>query len=104
MDTVELGASSSTEDLKQVKKNLGGVDSFLIDTGAAGTQLAGDVGFALLTGGRGAGRRRRHSGRGREPGEPCAVPCGTHRRRGRRSRDPVIPLRHKRPYRAPQSG
>ena len=49
--TADSLAESSAKDIQQAKKNLGGVGSFLIDTGVAGTQLAGDVGLALLTGG-----------------------------------------------------
>lgn len=49
--TADSLAESSAKDIQQAKKNLGGVGSFLIDAGVAGTQLAGDVGLALLTGG-----------------------------------------------------
>ena len=46
----ELAASAAT-DIEEAKKGLGGVGQFLVDTGVAGTQLAGDMGLALLTGG-----------------------------------------------------
>lgn len=46
----DLAASAAT-DIEEAKKGLGGVGQFVVDTGVAGTQLAGDMGLALLTGG-----------------------------------------------------
>lgn len=38
-------------DIAQAKQGLGSIGQFAVDAGVAGTQLAGDVGLALLTGG-----------------------------------------------------
>lgn len=46
----ELGASAQ-QDITEAKEGLGGVGQFLVDAGVAGTQLAGDMGLAMLTGG-----------------------------------------------------
>lgn len=50
-DTADTLAASSQQDIDQAKEGLGTVGNFLVDAGVAGTQLAGDIGLALLTGG-----------------------------------------------------
>lgn len=44
-------AASAQRDTEAAKEGLGKFGQFMVDTGVAGTQLAGDVGLALLTGG-----------------------------------------------------
>lgn len=46
----KLEASAQT-DIAQAKEGLGDLGQFAVDVGVAGTQLAGDIGFSLLTGG-----------------------------------------------------
>ena len=46
----ELSASAQ-KDISEAKEGLGGVGQFLVDTGVAGAQLAGDMGLAMLSGG-----------------------------------------------------
>lgn len=50
-DTADTLAASSQQDIDQAKEGLGTAGNFLVDVGVAGTQLAGDIGLALLTGG-----------------------------------------------------
>lgn len=50
-DTADTLAVSSQQDIDQAKEGMGTVGNFLVDAGVAGTQLAGDIGLALLTGG-----------------------------------------------------
>lgn len=50
-DTADTLAASSQQDIDQAKEGMGTVGNFLVDAGVAGTQLAGDIGLALLTGG-----------------------------------------------------
>lgn len=49
--TADSLKKSSDADIAQAKEGLGGIGQFAVDAGVAGTQLAGDVGLALLTGG-----------------------------------------------------
>lgn len=50
-DTADHLADDAAADLENAKKGAGAVGGFLVDTGAAGVQLAGDVALAALTGG-----------------------------------------------------
>lgn len=49
--TADSLKKSSDADIAQAKEGLGTLGQFAVDVGVAGTQLAGDVGLALLTGG-----------------------------------------------------
>lgn len=49
--TADSLKKSSDADIAQAKEDLGALGQFAVDAGVAGTQLAGDVGLALLTGG-----------------------------------------------------
>ena len=49
--TADSLKKSSDADIAQAKEGLGGIGQFAVDAGVAGTQLAGDIGLALLTGG-----------------------------------------------------
>lgn len=44
-------ATSAQKDIDQAKEGLGTLGQFAVDAGVAGTQLAGDIGLGLLTGG-----------------------------------------------------
>lgn len=50
-DKADQLSASAHENISQAKEGLGGIGQFAVDAGVAGTQLAGDVGLALLTGG-----------------------------------------------------
>lgn len=50
-DTADRLDVSAQEDIAQAKEGLGKLGQFAVDAGVAGTQLAGDIGFSLLTGG-----------------------------------------------------
>ena len=50
-DTADALAESSQEDISRAKQGAGKVGQFAVDVGVAGTQMAGDMGLALLTGG-----------------------------------------------------
>lgn len=50
-DAADRLAASAQHDIAQAKEGLGKLGQFAVDAGVAGTQLAGDMGFALLTGG-----------------------------------------------------
>ena len=50
-DKADQLSASAQENISQAKEGLGGMGQFAVDAGVAGTQLAGDMGFALLTGG-----------------------------------------------------
>lgn len=49
--TADELADSAAQDLADAKEGAGAVGSFLVDAGAAGVQLAGDIGLVALTGG-----------------------------------------------------
>lgn len=50
-DTADALAESSQKDISRAKQGAGKVGQFAVDVGVAGTQMAGDIGLALLTGG-----------------------------------------------------
>lgn len=50
-DKADELAEASAQDIQRAKQGLGQAGQFAVDVGVAGTQMAGDVGFALLTGG-----------------------------------------------------
>ena len=50
-DTADALAESSQKDISRAKQGAGKAGQFLVDVGVAGTQMAGDIGLALLTGG-----------------------------------------------------
>ena len=50
-DKADQLSASAQENISQAKEGLGGIGQFAVDAGVAGTQLAGDMGLALLTGG-----------------------------------------------------
>ena len=50
-DTADALAESSQRDISRAKQGAGKVGQFAVDVGVAGTQMAGDMGLALLTGG-----------------------------------------------------
>lgn len=50
-DTADDLAESSQKDISRAKQGAGKVGQFAVDVGVAGTQMAGDIGLALLTGG-----------------------------------------------------
>ncbi len=50
-DTADHLADDAAADLENAKKGAGAVGGFLVDAGAAGVQLAGDIALAALTGG-----------------------------------------------------
>ncbi len=50
-DTADDLAESSQRDISRAKQGAGKVGQFAVDVGVAGTQMAGDIGLALLTGG-----------------------------------------------------
>lgn len=49
-DKADQLSASAQENISQAKEGLGGIGQFAVDAGVAGTQLAGDMGLALLTG------------------------------------------------------
>ena len=50
-DTADHLADDAAADLENAKRGAGAVGGFLVDAGAAGVQLAGDIALAALTGG-----------------------------------------------------
>lgn len=50
-DAADKLDESAQADIAQAKEGLGDLGQFAVDVGVAGTQLAGDIGFSLLTGG-----------------------------------------------------
>lgn len=50
-DTADSLSESSQKDISRAKQGAGKVGQFVVDVGVAGTQMAGDIGLALLTGG-----------------------------------------------------
>lgn len=50
-DTADALAESSQKDISRAKQGAGKAGQFAVDVGVAGTQMAGDIGLALLTGG-----------------------------------------------------
>lgn len=50
-DTADALSESSQKDISRAKQGAGKVGQFAVDVGVAGTQMAGDIGLALLTGG-----------------------------------------------------
>lgn len=50
-DTADHLADDAAADLENAKRGAGAVGGFLVDAGAAGAQLAGDIALAALTGG-----------------------------------------------------
>lgn len=50
-DAADKLSESAEQDIEQAKEGLGTVGRFAVDAGVAGTQLAGDMGLAMLTGG-----------------------------------------------------
>ena len=50
-DTADALAESSQKDISRAKQGAGKIGQFAVDVGVAGTQMAGDIGLALLTGG-----------------------------------------------------
>lgn len=50
-ETADALAESSQKDISRAKQGAGKVGQFAVDVGVAGTQMAGDIGLALLTGG-----------------------------------------------------
>ena len=50
-DTADALAESSQRDISRAKQGAGKVGQFAVDVGVAGTQMAGDMGRAVLTGG-----------------------------------------------------
>ena len=51
MQKADALAASSALDIERAKQGAGKLGQFAVDLGVAGTQMAGDLGFALLTGG-----------------------------------------------------
>lgn len=50
-DTADKLSESAERDIAEAKEGLGEGGKFIVDAGVAGTQLAGDIGLGLLTGG-----------------------------------------------------